>query len=64
VTLSREVGDRYNEAEALTHLGDVHRGVGDLPAARDAYRQAVEILTDLDHPDADGVRARLSVLTG
>jgi tetratricopeptide (TPR) repeat protein/transcriptional regulator with XRE-family HTH domain len=62
VSLLREVGDRYYESDALTHLGDSHLAAGAPEAARDAWLQALEILTDLDHPDADRVRERLSAL--
>ncbi|MGI5214683.1 tetratricopeptide repeat protein [Plantactinospora sp. CA-290183] len=60
LTLLRGVGDRYNEADVLTHLGDTHRAAGDPAAARIAWTQALTILTDLEHPDAEAVRARLS----
>jgi len=56
--LFREVGDRYEESVALTHLGDAYHAVSD-PAARPTWQQALRILVDLDHTDADGVKARL-----
>jgi tetratricopeptide (TPR) repeat protein/transcriptional regulator with XRE-family HTH domain len=59
----REVGDRYYETDVLTHLGDSHQAAGDPAAAREAWRQALEILEDLDHPDAEAVRARLRDMT-
>jgi tetratricopeptide (TPR) repeat protein len=52
--------DSLGEAEALTHLGDNCQAVGDLTEAREAWQQALGILDDLRHPNADGVRARLS----
>jgi tetratricopeptide (TPR) repeat protein len=57
--LYRDLGDRYDEAETLTSLGETHHAAGDPNAARDAWRHALIILDDLDHPDADHVRARL-----
>jgi len=57
--LYRDLGDRYGEADTLTHLGDNHHTVGDLDAARHAWQQAADILTELDHPDAERVRAKL-----
>ena len=57
--LIRILGDRYNEAGILTHLGDTHHSAGHPDAARTAWRQALTILEDLDHPDADTVRAKL-----
>ncbi|MDT5035180.1 MAG: hypothetical protein QOE03_365, partial [Micromonosporaceae bacterium] len=58
--LARESGDRYNEATTLAHLGDTHHAAGAHTAAQDAYRQALAILDDLDHLDADTVRAKLA----
>jgi hypothetical protein len=43
----------------LVHLGDTHDASGDTDAARDCWRAALAILTDLDYPDAEQVRARL-----
>ncbi|MFF5426438.1 MULTISPECIES: BTAD domain-containing putative transcriptional regulator [unclassified Streptomyces] len=57
--LFRALGDRYNTAASLTGLGDGHQAVGDLPAARTAYGEAVEILDELDHPEAEEARERL-----
>jgi DNA-binding SARP family transcriptional activator/tetratricopeptide (TPR) repeat protein len=59
VELYAEAGDRYNQADALTHLGDSHRAAGDHGAARRAWREAHDILTHLNHPDAEAVRAKL-----
>jgi len=53
-------GDRYRQTVVLTHLGDAFHAAGDLPAACDAWRSALVILQDLDHLDADEVRARLA----
>jgi tetratricopeptide (TPR) repeat protein len=57
--LFREVGDRRFEATALTAIGDIHHANGDDHAARDAWRHALAILEQLDHPDAEWVRAKL-----
>jgi tetratricopeptide (TPR) repeat protein len=57
--LHRDLGVRYDEADALTHLGDTHHAAGDPGAARDSWQRALTILTDLAHPDADQVRAKL-----
>lgn len=58
IDLHRQAGDRHNEADALTRLGDNHHAAGRPDAARDSWRRALEILDELDHPDADQVRAR------
>jgi tetratricopeptide (TPR) repeat protein len=59
VTLHRDIGNRLYEADTLAHLGDAYRANGDTAAARKCWRKALAILTDLDHPDAEQVRARL-----
>ncbi|MBB5873537.1 DNA-binding SARP family transcriptional activator [Allocatelliglobosispora scoriae] len=51
--------DRYYEADVLDHLGDSYRAAGDTAAARSAWTQAVEILDQLGHLDADRVRIKL-----
>jgi DNA-binding SARP family transcriptional activator/tetratricopeptide (TPR) repeat protein len=57
--LFRELGDRYQQADTLQHLADTCRSSGDLTGARQAWQQALAILDDLQHPDADQVRAKL-----
>jgi tetratricopeptide (TPR) repeat protein len=58
----RHGSHRPGEASTLTSLGEVHYSRGDLPATENCWRQALEILTDLQLPDADDVRARLGQL--
>jgi tetratricopeptide (TPR) repeat protein/transcriptional regulator with XRE-family HTH domain len=58
--LCHDIGTRYNEAEVLIHLGDARHASGELPRAREAWRQALAILEDMQHPDADQVRAKLA----
>jgi len=60
IDLYRDLGDRYEEASTLTHLGDALLAAGEPAAARDAWQQALTILLDLEHIDADQVRARLT----
>ncbi|WDZ82803.1 ATP-binding protein [Micromonospora cathayae] len=59
LAIYREVGERYFEATTLTHLGDTWCAAGDPEQARTAWRQAVDVLDRLGHPDAAQVRARL-----
>ncbi|WP_084557656.1 BTAD domain-containing putative transcriptional regulator [Hamadaea tsunoensis] len=59
VTMFRRVHDLYNEADALTHLGDAYADTGRTDDARASWEAAVTILDRLSHPDVDGVRARL-----
>jgi hypothetical protein len=50
---------RFNEADVLTHLGEARLAAGDGDAARAAWRSALEILTELGHPNARRVVTRL-----
>ncbi len=59
LALYRDIGDRYNEATVLITLGDTHQAAGDLPAGGHAWRSALHILDQLNHPDAEQVRIRL-----
>jgi len=43
----------------LTGLGDACRAAGDLPAAAEAWQQALQVLDDLRLPDTLGLRTRL-----
>ena len=43
----------------LAELGDACRAAGDLPAAAEAWQQALQVLRDLGWPDLMGVGARL-----
>jgi tetratricopeptide (TPR) repeat protein/transcriptional regulator with XRE-family HTH domain len=60
LSIAREIGDRFDEALALTHLGDTRQAAGEVVRARRAWQQALTILDDLEHPDADQVRAKLA----
>ena len=59
VCLYHDIGNRYHEADSLTSLGNTHHATGNHGSARDAWQQALTILTDIDHPDANTVRAKL-----
>ena len=56
--LARELGGRYRQTQALRHLGDTYQAAGNLEAAGRAWRSALAILDELQHPDAEQVRAR------
>ena len=58
----RELGDHYNEGDTIARLGDTHHAAGNPQDARDAWQQALTILNDLDHPNADIVRTKLAGL--
>jgi DNA-binding SARP family transcriptional activator/tetratricopeptide (TPR) repeat protein len=58
--IQREFGDRLGEALTLAYLGDTHLALRELAQARWTWQQALTILEDLRHPEADKVRARLA----
>jgi tetratricopeptide (TPR) repeat protein len=59
LSLFRRVGFRFEEADTLTRLGDTRQTAGDLSQALENWRQALSILEDLQHPSAEGLRAKL-----
>ncbi|GAA1656713.1 AfsR/SARP family transcriptional regulator [Actinoplanes couchii] len=56
--LYRVVCDRYLEADTLVHLGDTEQAAGHEASAARSWSQALEILDDLGHPDAEALRTR------
>jgi tetratricopeptide (TPR) repeat protein len=64
LSLAQEFGDCHADAQILTHLGDNYHAAGELAQAREAWQQALAILDDMQHPDADLVRAKLARTTG
>ncbi|MEU9455542.1 BTAD domain-containing putative transcriptional regulator [Streptomyces sp. NPDC048277] len=60
--LYRESRERYLEADTLVHIGDTHRAARHDTRAALAWRQALEILEEIDHPEAADVRVRLNGL--
>jgi DNA-binding SARP family transcriptional activator/tetratricopeptide (TPR) repeat protein len=62
IALRHEDGDRYREARTLVRLGDTSLAFGDPHAAGRAWKRAVSMLDELDHPDADQARDRFQQL--
>jgi tetratricopeptide (TPR) repeat protein/transcriptional regulator with XRE-family HTH domain len=62
--LRQAVGDYFLQADIHTHIGDTHLALGDVEAARGSWNRSLAILEDLQHRDADAVRARLNASTG
>ncbi|HZN20782.1 MAG TPA: tetratricopeptide repeat protein [Micromonosporaceae bacterium] len=62
VELLQDIGDRYHEAESRANLGDALLAAADAAGARQQWRHAVRIFSELGHPDAAGVRDRLERL--
>jgi hypothetical protein len=64
VTLDREMGNRYDLAMALAHLGETYACTGDQRGAREAWDESLLILLALHHPAAGAVRGQLATLAG
>lgn len=60
IDLYEQLGIRYYQAVALAHLGDVLHTIGDVDRARTNWHRALTTLDELDHPEADQVRAKLA----
>ena len=63
LALFRTLDARQQCADTLTHLGDTHYTAGSPAAARDAWQQALALLTDLRQPGAAHLRTKLQSLT-
>jgi len=63
VSLDREMGNRYDLAMVLAHLGETYASTGDLRGAREAWDESLLILRALHHPAASAVRDQLAALT-
>jgi DNA-binding SARP family transcriptional activator len=58
------MGEQYEAADVLSQLGTIHLRRGDPALARECWLRSVHLLTELGHPDADDVRAKLAALVG
>ncbi|MEV0136807.1 tetratricopeptide repeat protein [Dactylosporangium sp. NPDC050688] len=56
----RQAGDDHLAGLILTDLGDAHSCLGETAAADEAWREALALLDNVRHPDAEKVRARLA----
>jgi tetratricopeptide (TPR) repeat protein/transcriptional regulator with XRE-family HTH domain len=62
ISLDREMGNRYDLAMVLVHLGETYVSTGDLQGAREAWEESLLILQTLHHPSAATVRGQLAAL--
>ena len=62
VTLDREMGNRYDLAMVLAHLGETYVSMGDLHGATEVWDESLAILRVLHHPAAVQVRGQLAAL--
>ena len=60
--LAWQAGERYHRARAMDGMARCHRALGRPERARERWLDALAIFTDLDHRDADQVRAALDSL--
>ncbi|MEV4312058.1 tetratricopeptide repeat protein [Actinocrispum sp. NPDC049592] len=58
----QDIADRPTEADTLSHIGDARLALGDIEAARTAWQQALAILEEVGHSDAEEVRGKLQTL--
>jgi tetratricopeptide (TPR) repeat protein len=61
IGLYRDLRDKFYSAGTLARLGDTYQAAGDLDTARTLWRQALAQFDDLNHPEAEQVRASLAV---
>ncbi len=62
VSMFFERGELYEAADVLAQLGTIYSRYGDEALARECWLRSVRLLTELGHPDADDVRAKLAAL--
>jgi tetratricopeptide (TPR) repeat protein len=62
VQLQRDIGNRYSVATTLANLADALAAAGNAPGARDAWKEALAILTEMRHPDAAEIARKLRSL--
>jgi len=62
IAACRKTGDVLNEATVFDHLGDGYAAAGDTAAARRSWHQAMTRLSDVDHPLAAEVRAKIEAV--
>jgi hypothetical protein len=60
LTLHREAGDRFYEADTLNHLGDIWHAATEPSQATRAWLEALAIFDSLEDPNADLVRVKLA----
>ncbi len=61
LAICRQLAFRDLETEVLTHLGDAYLADGKHDSARVVWRQALSILQQLGHTDAEGILIRLQM---
>jgi len=54
-----QITGNFGLANTLSRLGDTHHAAGNPQVAHDAWKHALTILDQLDHPDAQAVHVKL-----
>jgi hypothetical protein len=62
LSLTRDLGSPYYQAEVLAHLGQAAEQAGDLAAARAHYAEASALYEAVEDPQAEVIRSRLAAL--
>ena len=60
--ITREIGDRRGEGNALANMGNAYAQLGDPDHARDLWQQALAIYEAIEDPNAASVREWLEGL--
>jgi Flp pilus assembly protein TadD len=60
-TIAVDIGDRDQQARAHTGLGHTHHTLGNSARARQQYQHALTLYTHLGMPDADQIRAYITI---
>jgi tetratricopeptide (TPR) repeat protein len=60
ITMRADIGDSLYVATSLHRLGDTHHEAGDAQSAAAAWRRALDIMTAINHPHVDELRAKLA----
>ncbi len=62
ISLDREMGNRFDLAMVLAHLGETYVSIGDTAGAREAWEESLSILRALHHPATATVQGQLATL--
>ena len=64
VDMFLDFNEHYEAADVLAQLGTQYLRHGDPAQAREIWLRSVRLMTELGHPDADDIRAKLAALVG
>ncbi|MFJ8104532.1 tetratricopeptide repeat protein [Streptomyces sp. NPDC096132] len=64
LAIAEDIGNPGQQARAHSGLGDAHRALDDTDPAVRCYERALVLYSELGMPEADGIKASLSLFTG